>query len=360
MAERTTSEVLSKLHRKINDQLPFINQSFKSASFNGNELVFTRNDNTTQKVQLSINTDDDDGSSDLNAIDLGTSNLEAALNKIISDYRSINGFYVTGDDLQGGYTKALINYWSETSVDAECIVYRANDVQHWGWGGDNWVCSYSLKSIQQTKLDANGFKTTVGDQDEAVLLDPDNNPVIMAGGNVHWFGNSLIKLQLGGSEDRPLYNNKSLALKSDIDGKLDANGFKTDVGPQDEAILLGPGNKNVIMAGQGISVGETQTDLFLYGKTLTYNNNNLVTEDQLDGKLDANGFETAIEDGAEQLLNSKGKIIVQTNIDDSWMDVGNHDTDLYLYGSGDHPYYNDNYLALKSDIITVQITDLRK
>ena len=109
MAERTTSEVLSKLHRKINDQLPFINQSFKSASFNGNELVFTRNDNTTQRVQLSINTDDD-SSSDLNAIDLGTSDLETALNKIISDYRSINGFYVTGDDLQGGYTKALINY----------------------------------------------------------------------------------------------------------------------------------------------------------------------------------------------------------------------------------------------------------
>ena len=274
------------------DKLSLINQSFKSASVDGNELVFTKNDNSTQRVQLPINTDDD-GSSDLNAIDLGTSNIEDALNKIVSEYRSTNGFYVTGDDLQGGYTKALINYWSETTADAACIVYRADDIQYWSWGGEDWVCSYGLRSIHQTKLAA--------------------------------------------------------------------NGFKTDVGQQGEAVLLGPGNKEVMMAGQGISVGNTQTDLFLYGKTLTYNNNNLVTEDQLDGKLDANGLQTATEDDAIQLLSSDGRVITQINETDNWMDVGNMDTSLYLYGKRDRPFYNDNdQLALKSDIITVKITDLRK
>ena len=74
------------------DKLSLINQSFKSASVDGTELVFTKNDNSTQRVQLPINTDDD-GSSDLNAIDLGTSTIEDALNKIVSEYRTTNGFY---------------------------------------------------------------------------------------------------------------------------------------------------------------------------------------------------------------------------------------------------------------------------
>ena len=268
-----------------------IDQSFKSASVSGTELIFTRNNNTTQKVQLPINTDDD-GSSDLNAIDLYTSNIEDALNKIVSEYRATNGFYVTGDDLQGGYTKALINYWSETTADAACIVYRADDIQYWSWDGEDWVCSYGLKSINQTKLSA--------------------------------------------------------------------NGFKTDVGQQGEAVLLGPGNKEVMMAGQGISVGNTQTDLFLYGKSLTYNNNKLATEAQLAGKLDANGLETANNGGDIQLLSSDGRVITQINEEDNWMDVGNMDTSLYLYGKHDRPYYNEEYLALESDIVTVKITDLRK
>ena len=36
------------------------------------------------------------------------------------------------------------------------------------------------------------------------------------------------------------------------------------------------------------------------------------------------------------------------------------DTSLYLYGKHDRPYYNEEYLALESDIVTVKITDLRK
>ena len=98
---------------------------------------------------------------------------------------------------------------------------------------------------------------------------------------------------------------------------MSANGFKTDVGQQGEAVLLGPGNKEVIMAGQGLSVGNTQTDLFLYGKSLTYNNNKLATEAQLAGKLDANGLETANNGGDIQLLSSDGRVITQINEEDN-------------------------------------------
>lgn len=89
--------------------------------------------------------------------------------------------------------------------------------------------------------------------------------------------------------------------------------------------------------------------------------NTYATKDEVKNKLDSNGFKTAIVDGhTEQLLNSQGEVIIQANLQEYWMDVGDSRNSLYLYGSEDHPYYNDEYLALKSDIITVQITDLRK